>query len=71
MVTLTGCCTHDDVLPVRLDASIPLHDVLCHLPPAYLQPWTIIVRPNTATHTHIKNTNIIIKNNMGGVQGEY
>ena len=30
---LTVSCTQDDVLPVRLNTSIPLNYVLCHVPP--------------------------------------
>merc|ERR1719341_838672 len=32
-----------------LITSSPLHDVLSHVPPDHLQPWTITVGPNTAT----------------------
>ena len=42
---LTGSCTEDDAPPVRCNTSVPIHDVLCHMPPDHLQPC----RPRTIT----------------------
>ena len=40
---LTGPGTEDDLLPVRLDAAVPLLDVLRHVSPDDLQAGAVAV----------------------------
>ena len=52
---LTGSSTKHDLLPVGLDAPVPLLDVLGHVAPDDLQAGTLAVAPHAAALAALEN----------------